>query len=487
MLNSEIAMAMPKSVLLQANKSDRSTARLERDLKTLGYRVTIFPNQEGLDPPRLRSPPDIYMFHGAGCDVKNAPGRLNVFFLADEYPDQARLNAYFDLVIVPSQRTKEACRRKGISIPVHVVSHGIGTVLDRAWAAATTALPPRTSPSAEMVAYCYSVKGRVSWQRANLEIDRLLRKRYRRYQPVSYAQPLPNSPSNLLIGQSEYCLEGFLRAAALNPMVRRILHQEGTALERRIAITNSERRLCGVPLIEKRPIEIWRNRMECDLADHILVASRAAGKYFLNAGYPQKKVRVLPWGIDLRRRVKRRASAKLRFLFAGTEPFRKGIRMLLEAWDALRPAGAELWCFTSQEIFQSKKLLRYVVSNPSIMVKPLVPHRVFQRLLPEVDCQVLPSLEDSFSFVIGDGMGCAVPAIVSDETGISDLITHQESGLIVKTGSAEQLMAALDSCCNNLRQLRNMGEGAYEAARLYPWERFRGEFAALADSCLKVQ
>lgn len=487
MLNSEVAMAMPKSVLVQANNSDHSTARLVRDLRTFGYRVTIFHDQEGLEPPRLRSQPDIYMFHGSGCDVKNAPGRLNVFFLANEYPAAERLNAYFDLMIVPSQRTKAACRRIGISIPVQVASHGISAVLDRAWAVAQAARASRSSSSGETVTYCYSIKGRVSWQRANLEINGLLRKRYRRYHGVSYAQPVPNGPSDLVVGQSEYCLEGFLRAASINPMVRRILHQEGTALERRIAITNRERRRCGVPLIEKPPIEIWRNRMECDLADHILVASRAAGRYFLDAGYPKKKVRVLPWGIDLRSRVKRPAFRKLRFLFAGTEPFRKGIRLLLEAWDALRPAGAELWCFTSQEIFQSKKLLRYVVSNPSVIVQPLVPHRVFQRLLREVDCQVLPSLEDSFSFVIGDGMGCAVPAIVSDETGISDLITDQESGLIVKTGSVEQLMAALDSCCSDLKHLRNMGDAAYEAARLYPWERFRREFATLTESCLKAQ
>jgi glycosyltransferase involved in cell wall biosynthesis len=482
-------MAEAKSVLLQGNSGDQSTARLAGAFKKRGCSVTIFSDQEGSAVPASAPPPDIYIFCGSGGDVKNAPGRLNVFFpsgFTNFAPRNVeRLNAYFDLVLAPSPVVKEIWRRKGVSIRVEVVSSAMDGILRRAWKAATSATPAESSPSRDTVTYCFSVKGRVSWQRANLEIDRMLRTQYRSYQSVPYKGSLPRGPSDMVVGQSEYCLEGFLRAAHLNPHVRRILHQEGTVLERRIAVTNRERKRCGVALTEKPPIEIWRNRMECDLADYILVASRPSARYFLDAGYSKEKVRVIPWGIDLRDRVKRRGAGKRRFLFAGTEPFRKGIRLLLEAWDRLRPVDAELWCFTSEEIFASPKLLRYLVSNPSVIVKPLLPHRAFQRVLREVDCQVLPSLEDSFSFVIGDGMGCGVPAIVSDETGISDLMTNGESGIVVKTGSVRQLMAALDHCCANPRQLRHMGDAAYEAARLYPWERFRSAFTALTESCLK--
>ncbi len=314
----------------------------------------------------------------------------------------------------------------------------------------------------------------------------MLRRRWPLFFSVPYSAPLPADPTALVIGQSEFCLESFLRATALNPDVRRILHQEGTALERRIEIANRERWRCGMPPIAKRPIELWRNRMECDLADYIVVPSTVSARYFWRAGYSKERVRVLPWGIDMRDRLTRRSGGKLRFLFAGTDPFRKGIRLLLEAWNALRPSRAELWCYTSEEILQSKTLLRLVIANPSVIIRPLVPVREFQQVMREVDCQVLPSLEDSFSLVIGDGMGCGLPAIVSDETGVSDLITAGESGLIVKTGSVRQLAAAIDWCCHNTRRLREMGDASYEVARLYPWERFRHEFIALTEKSLQM-
>jgi len=484
----------PASLLLQGNSSDGDTLsivnrHIAEGLGQCGYRVTVFPIASGAPLPALLSPPDIYLFHGSDHDTKNAPGRLNVFLLSDEIlPARVnRLNTHFDLLIVATRRLEAIARKRRIRVPIVVVPleqscERLDDVLRRAWKSKDT--PPVVQRSASSVIYSFSVKGRISWKRGTFEIDALLRRRYAHYRSVSYDASLTGDPSDLVVGQSEFCLEAFLLAQRQNPKVRRILHQEGTALERRIAITNRERKRCGAPLILKPPIEIWRNRMECDLADFIVVASRSSAKYFLDAGYSREKVRVIPWGIDLRERRKRRPSRKLRFLFAGTEPFRKGIRLLLEAWHELRPAGAELWCYTSEEIFQSQKLLRYLVANPTIIVKPLVPHRIFQALLQEIDCQILPSLEDSFSFVIGDGMGRGVPAIVSDETGIADLMVDRENGMIVRTGSIQQLMSAIDFCCTNPRRLHAIGDAVYETARLYSWDRFRNEFARLTDACL---
>ena len=488
---------IPTSLLLQGNYSDSSSfstanERIARALRDLGYRVTIFPTTAAAPAPALPSPPDIYLFHGSNHDTKNAPGRLNVFLLSDEaLPARLdELNARFDLMVVSTRRLESIARDHGVRIPIGFLPLEQGykrldALLRRAWKSKGSMPPQRQSGNS--VTYSFSVKGRISWKRGTLEIDALLRRRYPHYRSVSYNQPLPGTASDLVVGQSEFCLETFLLSQRQNPHVRRILHQEGTVLERRIAITNRERKLCGVPLIAKPPIEIWRNRMECDLADYIVVASRPSARHFLKAGYSCDKIRVIPWGIDLRERRKPRRSRKRRFLFGGTEPFRKGIRLLFEAWNRLRPAGAELWCYTSDEMLQSQKLLRYVVANPSIIMRPLVPNRVFQQLIPEVDCQILPSLEDSFSLVIGDGMGRGVPAIVSDETGIADLMVNGENGVIVRTGSIEQLISAIDFCCTNPLRLQAMGEAAYDTARGYSWPRFRNDFGALTDSCLHSQ
>jgi glycosyltransferase involved in cell wall biosynthesis len=380
-------------------------------------------------------------------------------------------------------------RRRAVSRTVAAFTWGrTFRDLDQALRAAEKKAKPVRKGRSELlqsVTYAFPVKGLSSWKRVAREIDSLLSGRYARYHSVPFRAGLPRTASRLTIGQSEFCLEAFLQSAREAPEAVRLLHMEGTVLEHRIAVTNLERKMCGVPLITKRPIELWRNHMECRLADTILLASSVAAKYFLRAGYSADRLRVLPWGVDLREPARIHKSGKIRFLFGGTEPFRKGIRLLFEAWSMLRPVGAELWCFTSEEILQSPRLLKHIVANPSIVIRPLLPYRDFGKILSEFDCQVLPSLEDSFSLAIGDGMGCGVPGIVSRETGVADLIVNGENGLVVGAGSVAPLAAALDSVCGNRSRLRAMGEAAFQTAQRHTWEHFGREFLALTDSLLR--
>ncbi|MGH7807862.1 MAG: glycosyltransferase family 4 protein, partial [Thermodesulfobacteriota bacterium] len=281
---------------------------------------------------------------------------------------------------------------------------------------------------------------------------------------------------DFIVGQSEYCLENFVRFAQLNPSVLRILHQEGTVLEARVSVNNMERKKCGLQPIRKTPMEIWRNKLECDLADIIVLSSSISKKYFLKCGYEEKRLKVIPWGIDTREPHFRKRIDKIRFLFVGTDACRKGIRILFEAWDQLRLKKAELVCIADQEILLSPLLVKYIVRNPNIILKKPVSYRKFLNEYLDIDCQVLPSLEDTFSFVIGEGMGYGKPAIVSADTGISDLMTHLHDGYIVRTGSVEDLKKAILYFYDNRGRVREMGEAAYETAKKYSWERFGREF-----------
>lgn len=225
--------------------------------------------------------------------------------------------------------------------------------------------------------------------------------------------------------------------------------------------------------------------MERVMADCVVVSSNVARNLLLRSGYDQAKIRVLPWGIDARGCSARRNPATIRFLFAAGDPCRKGMRILLEAWNSLKPKGAELWCVIDEQALQSSLLVGLLVRNPAITVRPPVSYRQFLTICREADCLVLPSLEDSFSLSTADGMGFGKPAIVSDQTGISDLISHGTNGLIVKSGSPDQLSGAIRFFCEEPRRVREMGEAAYETAKEWPWERFGRGLAAITDSCLK--
>ena len=332
------------------------------------------------------------------------------------------------------------------------------------------------------VGYAYFKKGLTSWKKYCLKVDSILKRSFKIYFPIDFKTKMPASRIDIIIGLSEFCLEQFLRTKDSNKSALCILHQEGTMLQERIKIANGERKKCGVRLIEKAPIELWRNKMECDLADSIIVSSSEAKKYFVNSGYPAQKISVIPYGIEIHKPIFHYNNGKTRFFFVGTDPFRKGIRVLFEAWDALQLKNAELICMTELEVLNSKLLLKYLVRNPNIIIKELAPYRSFLKTYENIDCQILPSFEDSFSFVIADGMGFGKPAIVSNNTGIKDILSHLEDGYIVKTGSVEDLKKAILYFYENKNNIKKMGEAAYETAKKYSWRRFESEFLDLVQS-----
>ncbi|HYE75263.1 MAG TPA: glycosyltransferase, partial [Blastocatellia bacterium] len=325
-----------------------------------------------------------------------------------------------------------------------------------------------------VAAYTYFELGQTSWRKYSLELDRALSQSNFEYQSFSYLDCLKFDHVDLLIGQSEHCLEGLLRTARLNPQALKIVHQECTVLGDRVRILNQERELCGLEPVPLTPLNYWRNHKENSLADYILVASTVAHRFFSNNEFPPEKIRIIPYGLSIANAIRKSAKGrKIRFLFIGTDPFRKGVRLLFEAWDRAKLKNAELVCLSDLEILRSPLLLTYLIRNPNITVKQFVSRKALAEEYDQADCQVLPSLEDTFSVAVGDGMGRGLPAIVSTNTGIQDLITHKHDGYIVQSGVVQELTEALNYFAQSRTQARRMGEAAYETAKRYTWQHFR--------------
>lgn len=334
-----------------------------------------------------------------------------------------------------------------------------------------------------VAAYMYFELGQTSWKKYSLELNRALSQSSFSYQSYSYLDRLNFSDLDLFIGQSEQCLEGLLRVARFNPQALKIVHQECTVLGDRVRILNQERDACGLGPVALTPLNHWRNHKENLLADYILVASTVARRFFLENGFQEEKIRIVPYGLSVASAINKSASRrKVRFLFVGTDPIRKGVRWLFEAWDRAKLKNAELICLSDLEILRSPILLTYLIRNPNITVKKLVSRQALIAEYDQADCQVLPSLEDTFSVAVGDGMGRGLPAIVSTNTGIQDLIIHKENGYIVHAGKVQALSDAITYFAQSRSQARKMGEAAYETARQHTWRHFRRDILQTINS-----
>jgi glycosyltransferase involved in cell wall biosynthesis len=332
---------------------------------------------------------------------------------------------------------------------------------------------PRLPGPTPAVGYIFAERGRTSWKKHATWFDRALASHFPNYRSAWGGATLPSAPFDILMGQSEFCLEAFQQGLRLNPRVKLVLHSESTWLEARLAIVNAEREACEMPPLRKSPMELWRSRQEAELADMVVVSSEFSRRLFVEAGCSPERVRVLPLGFTLprARRIPRQRNGPLRFLFVATDPFRKGVRQLFEAWDALQLPNAQLICRPALEIMHSRPLLKLVTRNPSIVLRHPVAFRGVLGIYDEVDCQVLPSLEDGFSLAVADGMARGVPAIVSRHTGVQDLLTDGVDSLIVPAGCVDSLAGALQRVYEEVELLPALGKQAYLTALRWPWSR----------------
>jgi glycosyltransferase involved in cell wall biosynthesis len=337
------------------------------------------------------------------------------------------------------------------------------------------------------VGWAHWSRGQVGWAHVAWHVDRALRAHGRAYRAVDrHHGPWPGR-LDVVLGQSGHALEQFAEARRLHPGARLVLVRGDIAFEEAIAITDREMERCGVESraqLLRRPMGRWRDRREQELADVVVVWSRIARRSFAERGWPGERVHTVPLGMEARRVRRRRPGDLVRFLFVAREPFRAGIRLLLQAWDELRLPRAELVCVAGPTVTESETLLRRLVRNPGIRLLRPLPYRRLLALYAAADCLVAPSLGDGFAMPVAEGMGYGTPAIVSSRSGISEILSHLHDAYVVEGGSVEALRSALAFMAENRQRMRTMGAAALDTARRHPWSRFETAVADLAAALL---
>ncbi len=97
--------------------------------------------------------------------------------------------------------------------------------------------------------------------------------------------------------------------------------------------------------------------------------------------------------------------------------------------------------------------------------------------LKRIDALVLPSKAEGFGLVLIEAMAAGVPVIATDVPGIRDVVTHEETGLLVPFGRSDALATAICRMRTD-RTLREelIRRGREEVARRYTWERVLPEY-----------
>jgi phosphatidylinositol alpha-mannosyltransferase len=165
-----------------------------------------------------------------------------------------------------------------------------------------------------------------------------------------------------------------------------------------------------------------------------------------------------------------------RILFVGRPEPRKGLDVLLRAFDRLPGTPVlELVGVGAGD----------VPNRPRVRVHGQVPDAERVRLIGEADVLCAPSLGgESFGVVVLEGMAAGVPVVASEIPGYAALLPPS-AGRLVPPGDDAALAGALTELLSDPELRARLGEqGRREAAR-YDWARVGEEIAAVYDEVLR--
>src|SRR3954466_8492707 len=207
----------------------------------------------------------------------------------------------------------------------------------------------------------------------------------------------------------------------------------------------------------------------------IAVSEAAAwtGRRFCGASY-----RIIPNGVDvpdeLPTLVPRVTGAPLRLAFVGQAVERKGLPVLLRAFEALRDHVDVELMIVGADRDEVEPLLLDGTQGVNVLGK--VSDAEKAQALASADLLVAPSLGgESFGMVLTEAFAAGTPVVASDIPGYRDVVRDGVDGVLVPPGDATALAETLRDLAVAPRQRAAMAVQARAHAPRYAWPTVSGE------------
>lgn len=206
-----------------------------------------------------------------------------------------------------------------------------------------------------------------------------------------------------------------------------------------------------------------------ELADIILAPSQFVADELLIAGAARDKIRVIEFGVDVTAdaftKTHSKNSASIDFAFVGNVNRRKGVDLLLAAWD--NPAFKKDKLHLCGRIFPEIKPHLFVKRGGMILTPGFI--KPFD-YLQQCDVFVFPSWLEGSAKAVYEAMACGLPVIVTHSSG--SVVRDGIDGFVISAGDIEALRNRMLWFKNNPEQIKIMGEAAKDRVREFTWQRY---------------
>lgn len=186
-----------------------------------------------------------------------------------------------------------------------------------------------------------------------------------------------------------------------------------------------------------------RMEREFELADAILVPSQFARSSFVRAGYAERTI-VVNAGVDHRFFTppsKALPRNIFRVCFAGRVELPKGIPYLLQAWNKLGLAQAELVVIGGVAPEIHRFIKQWAI--PNVRFLGLLPRSELAEWYRISHLFAFPSVNEGLARVLFEAMSSGLPVVATERSGAEDCITPGIEGNIVPARNVEALAEAI--------------------------------------------
>ena len=213
-----------------------------------------------------------------------------------------------------------------------------------------------------------------------------------------------------------------------------------------------------------------------NFADVVIVPSRTTKKELLSLGFNNRRVRVVPNGLDISFISKVSGSEKLQSdacFLARLSPS-KGIYDLPRIWQLVASAVPNARLFVigggqMGEVRKLKELLATAGVEKNVRLLGFVSEEEKYRALKSSKVFISPSREEGFGIAVLEAMACGLPVVAWDLPVYREVF---EQGMIrVPFGNCEEFAAAVVKLLTDKELRSRMGQEAKTFAQKYNWDR----------------
>ena len=217
---------------------------------------------------------------------------------------------------------------------------------------------------------------------------------------------------------------------------------------------------------------INRTKHELESTQYFLVPSNFVRRSLQFSGIRSESIFLCPYGVSsnqfTQKHYQKISGRPIRFVYVGGVKELKGIYYLLEAFQKIPQSEANLQVVgkfnkADPDIAPYLEHVRFLGS---------VIHEEIEHILHDADVFIMPSLGEGLSLAAMEAAMCGLPLIVTENSGIADLMQDGRQGFVIPIQSAEAIYAAARAFIDDPERIETMGREAHHMAESFDWNSY---------------